>query len=115
MNLIDLIRTIFETVSHTILFGFIPLGMILHIGISAAIMIILLKRGMKFKHAALIVFIVGLTKEILDCFVINNTLQKHIKDMCYDMSYPAFLYVRDKMKIAIRNFKLKHPPKKKLK
>jgi hypothetical protein len=100
-------------ISETRLMGFIPLGMILHITISAVITIILLKRGMKFKHVALVVFLIGISKEILDCFVINNTLKKHIIDMCYDMSFPAFLYFRDLMRLKIRNFKAKHIPKTK--
>lgn len=102
------------TISVTKIFGIIPLGMVLHISISAAITVILLKRGMKFKYVALIVFLVGLSKEILDCFVLNNTLKKHILDMCYDMSYPAFLYLRDNSRLWIRGFKIKHKPKSKI-
>lgn len=87
--------------------GFIPLGMVLHISISAAITILLLKLKMKFKNVCLVVFLVGLSKEILDCFVLNNTLKKHILDMTYDMSYPAFIYLREKARTAIRKQKSK--------
>ncbi|MFA6236648.1 MAG: hypothetical protein WC635_04900 [Bacteriovorax sp.] len=99
------LQKILGTISVTKIFGIVPLGMVLHIGISAAITILLLKRGMKFKKVFVIVFLVGLSKEILDCFVINNTLQKHILDMCYDMSYPTFLYLSDKARIKIKEIK----------
>lgn len=101
----------FGSISAYRIYDIIPLGMILHITISAAITHILLKRGMKFKYVCLIVFIIGLSKEIMDTFVLNNTLQKHILDMCYDMSYPAFLYLREKIRLYIRKMKSKYPPK----
>lgn len=108
MNLYHGIQHFLGSISAYRILNFIPLGMILHIGISAGITIILLKRGMKFKYVCLVVFLVGLSKEILDVFVLNNTLQKHILDMCYDMSYPTFLYLREKIRAVIRKEKAKH-------
>lgn len=99
------IHSILAPISTYRIFGFIPLGMLLHVGISAAITIILLKRGMKFKNVCFVVFAIGLSKEILDTFVLNNTLKKHILDMCYDMSFPAFLYIRERLRLAIRKRK----------
>ncbi len=99
------IQSVLAPISKYVIFGFIPLGMILHISISALITIILLKRGMKFRNVYIIVFAIGLSKEILDTFVLNNTMKKHILDMCYDMSYPTFLYVREKLKMKIREMK----------
>lgn len=77
--------------------------MVLHIGISAALTLILLKRGIKFKHVCLIVFLVGLSKEIIDSFVINNTMKKHILDMCYDMSFPTLIFIVRKIKARKSN------------
>jgi hypothetical protein len=99
------VQSVLAPISHYRILGFIPLGMLLHIGISTAITIILLKRGMKFRNVFIIVFLVGLSKEILDCFVLNNTMKKHILDMCYDMAYPTFLYLKDRWRDFVRNRK----------
>lgn len=99
------IQNILAPISSYRILGFIPLGMVLHIGISAVITIILLKRGMKFRNVCIVVFGIGLSKEILDTFVLNNTMKKHILDMCYDMTYPAFLFIREKLRLAIRKRK----------
>lgn len=102
------LQFILGTISATRLFGFIPLGMILHITITTLISIFLLRRGMKFKHVFIIVFFIGLSKEILDSFVLNNTLQKHILDMCYNLSFLTLIYLRDKLKIFIKKLKMKN-------
>lgn len=99
------IQSVFAPISKYVIFGFIPLGMILHISISALITIILLKRGVKFRNVYIIVFFIGLSKEILDTFVLNNTMKKHILDMCYDMSYPTFIFIKDKLRLKIREMK----------
>lgn len=98
MNTYYEFRNMLGSISHYQILNFIPLGMVLHIGISAALTLILLKRGFKFKHVCLIVFLVGLSKEIIDSFVINNTMKKHILDMCYDMSFPTLLFIVRKIK-----------------
>ena len=105
MTLINDLQDLLSLISHTRILGIIPLGMILHISISAMITVILLSRGMKFKYVYLIVFLVGLSKEILDCFVINNTLEKHILDMTYDMSFITILYFVRKYKSSLENSK----------
>lgn len=92
------IQIILGTISVYRIFDFIPLGMILHISISAFITIALLKYGMEFEKVVIIVFLIGLAKEFLDSFVINNTMAKHILDLCYDMSYPAALALVRKIK-----------------
>lgn len=92
------IQHLFSTISAYRIVGLIPLGMILHIGISAIITIALLKYGMAFEQVVIIVFLVGLSKEFLDSFVINNTMTKHLLDLCYDMSYPAILLLIRKIK-----------------
>ena len=101
----DGIKHFFGFVSVYRIFGFIPLGMVLHICISAFITIVLLKRGLKFKHVCLIVFTIGLAKEIFDSFVLNDKHIKHLYEMTYDMSYPIFLYLREKVKLCIRKIK----------
>lgn len=99
---------ILGTISATRIYGIIPLGMILHITITTIISIVLLRRGMKFKHVFIIVFSIGLSKEILDSFVLNNTFQKHVIDMCYNLSFLTILYIRDRLKIFIKNLKEKN-------
>lgn len=107
LQLREAINHFFGYVSVYRILGFIPLGMLLHISISTIITILLLKRGMKFKHVCLIVFLIGLSKEIFDSFVLNDRPIKHLYDMTYDMSYPIFLYLSEKIKLVIGKTKAK--------
>jgi hypothetical protein len=99
------IQTLFAHISVYRLYGVVPLGMLLHISISAIIAFFLLSRGMKLRNVAIVVFAIGLSKEIIDCFVINNTIQKHILDMCYNMSFVFSLYIKRKIQTIIKNLK----------
>lgn len=105
MNLYHDLQHFLGWISAYRILGFIPLGMPLHIGISALITILLLKRGMKLNQVFILVFMIGLSKEILDSFVINNTMKKHILDMCYDMSFPTLLVMLEATKAKIHKIK----------
>lgn len=99
INFIQNLKHFFGFISTYKIAEIIPLGMTLHIGISAFITIFLLKKSVKFRNVCLIVFAIGLSKEIIDSFVLNNTWQKHLLDLTYDMSYPCLLYFVRKLKL----------------
>ncbi len=94
-----------DFISHTLGFiskykiaGIIPLNATLHLLISTLITIILLKKKFRILHIIFLIFLLGISKEILDCFVLNNTLKKHITDMMINLFYPTMVLIIKKIK-----------------
>lgn len=70
------------------IFGIIPLNATLHLLISAIITITLIKKGVKALNVFILIFLLGLTKEIFDSQALGNTMEKHIRDMGLNLVFP---------------------------
>lgn len=80
--------------------GIIPLNATLHILISSIITIVLIKKGIKPLNTFIFIFFLGLTKELFDSQALGNTWQKHVRDMCLNLIFPAMVltvsYIKSK-------------------
>ena len=80
-------------ISSTSILGVFPLDSILHFVIGALITIYCLKFKIKFIYGAVIILIVGLTKEVYDSSTIGSTMNEHFIDMFATFLYPFLLGV----------------------
>lgn len=87
------------------IFGFIPLNITLHLTISALITFYLLKKKIEPKKIFIIIFLLGLLKELFDANALGNTWEKHVRDMCINLIFPSLVilvhYIKNKSKKKI--------------
>jgi hypothetical protein len=79
--------------SNTKLLGFIPLDVVMHLGVSYLIMFIMLAKKVRFLYAYLTVFLLAIAKEVFDSFSLTNTIEENIKDLCVSMVFPTLLLI----------------------
>lgn len=94
-----------EFISKYKIFGFIPLNATLHFTITTLISLFLYKREWKVRNILIFIFFLGLSKEIFDSFALGNTIEKHIRDMCINLTFPSLLAIYDKVRIKIAALK----------
>jgi hypothetical protein len=94
----EIVHHVLGFISKYKIFGVIPLNATLHFTISILITIILLNKKVKITHIIFFIFFLGLAKEVLDSFVLNNTMLKHFTDMCINLFYPTLIFTIRKLK-----------------
>lgn len=98
----DFVFKILGFISKYQIFGIIPLNATLHLLISTLISIFLLKKKFKPVKVFIIIFMLGLLKELFDANALGNTWQKHVRDMCINLLFPTLIiivnYIKKKAK-----------------
>lgn len=87
------IHNILGTISNTVLFGWLPLDMLLHFTLGAVITILLRLKGKSPTFAFVIVLLLEIAKEIFDSFSLTATWEEAIKDLLITMIFPVLLLI----------------------
>ncbi|PIP96581.1 MAG: hypothetical protein COW00_19395 [Bdellovibrio sp. CG12_big_fil_rev_8_21_14_0_65_39_13] len=90
----QVIHHFFGVISNTLLFGFLPLDIVLHYLVGLCITILLLK---KLKNNLILAFFIllslAIAKEIFDSFSLTATWMESIKDLSVTMIHPFMLFI----------------------
>lgn len=97
-----MIRKTFAYLSHYPLYGSITLGPLLHITIGLIITLIAKRLKYSFLKTFIIVLSIAVLKEFYDSFTLENTMPKHIFDVCITVA-PS-LVVKAYCKVLKRPF-----------
>jgi hypothetical protein len=93
MTLYKQLNHILGTISQTVLFGWLPLDIVLHLLIGAAMMIIIQKIRKSAIQAFFFCLTVALLKELYDSQTLVATWSEAIKDFLITMIYPTCILI----------------------
>lgn len=89
---------IFGFFSNTKIAGEIPLDIVMHLGVSYILMVILIIKKVKFRIAYGVVFLLSISKEIMDSFSLTSSVEESFKDIIVSMIFPTILLLVWKFK-----------------
>lgn len=89
---------VFGFFSNTKIVGEVPLDVVMHLGVSYALMVVLLIKKVRFRIAYGIIFLLSIAKEIMDSFSLTSSIEESIKDILVSMIFPTLLLIIWKVK-----------------
>lgn len=89
--MLKMIRMPFEYISHTKIFGFIPLDSVLHILLGHLILVGLMKFKLSYKKSMAVLIALAIGKEIFDSFTLTNRIEENILDFSLSLLLPTLL------------------------
>lgn len=104
MTLLDLkqvfapVKLLFQYVSHTTLFGFLPLDIVAHIFIGFLIFRIMIHLRFRIVTTLVTIFLLEFLKELYDSTTLVNDMTEHLKDFFFTFVYPGYFILSLKLR-----------------